>query len=125
MFHPQNLLPQDRRRCSLSRLPLIDHGLSGRADASGQGVLREAEPTSKGSKPLIVVGRNRRQGRRTRLLPAESAVVRGHERLSGGARGEPLGPAKHGLHGEVRVESAGPDSGPQRSDVDVDGLGQP
>jgi hypothetical protein len=124
MFQPQDLLPKDRRRRSLSRLPLIDHGLSGLANASGQGVLREAEPTAKGSKLLIVVGRNRRQRRRTRPLPAESPVVRDHELLGGCAGGQSSGPAKHGLHGKVRFESAGPDGSLQRADMNAEFLGQ-
>jgi hypothetical protein len=57
-------------------------------------------------------------------LPAESAVVRGHEFLGGGARGQSPRSAKHRLHGEVRRESAGPDGGLQRADVDVKLLGQ-
>ncbi len=124
MFQPQNLLPKDRRRCSLSRLPLIDHGLSGRADASGQSVRREAEPTAKGSKLLIVVGRNGRQGRRIRLLSAESAVVRGHELLRRGAGGQSSRPAKHGLHREVGLESSCSDGGLQRADVNAEFLSQ-
>jgi len=124
MFHPQDLLPKDRRRCSLPRLPLVHDGLSGRANASGQGVLRGAEPTAKGPKLLIVVGRNRRHGRRTRLLSAESAVVRGHELLGGCAGGQSSGPAKHGLYGKVRFESAGPDGSLQCPDMNAEFLGQ-
>ena len=117
-------MPEDGRRCSLPRLPLVHDGLSGRANASGQGVLREAGPTAKGPKLLIVVGRNRRQGRGTRLLSAESAVVRDHELLRRGAGGQPSGPAKHGLHGEVRFESAGPDGSLQCTDMNAEFLGQ-
>jgi len=103
---------------------LVQDGLSGRANASGQGVWREAEPTAKGSKLLIVVGRNRREGRRTRLLSAESAVMRDHELLRRGARGQSSRPAKHGLHGEVRLESSCSHGGLQCAHVDVEFVGK-
>jgi hypothetical protein len=117
-------LPEDRRRRSLSRFPLIDNGFAGGANAPGEAVLREAELATKAAEALIVVGRNRRQGRRARLLPAESAVVRDHELLRGGARDQPSRPAEHRLHGEVRFESAGPDGSLQRTDMNAEFLGQ-
>ena len=79
----------------------------------------QSEPTTKGPELLVEVLRDRWQGSGTNLLPAESAVVHGHELLGGGARGQSPRPAKHGLHGEVGRESAGPDGGLQRADVDV------
>jgi hypothetical protein len=51
-------------------------------------------------------------------------VVCGHEPLGGGPRGGSQGPAKHGHHSQVRLESARSDGGLQRSDMDVEFLGQ-
>ena len=95
---PFNTFPKYWRRLSLARLPLIDDGFSGRANASGQARLRESEPRTKGPKLLVVIVRDRRQGRWTHLLPSKPAVVRGHELLGGGPRGQSTGPAKHRLH---------------------------
>ena len=86
--------------------------------------MRESEPATKGPEQVVVVGRNRRQGSRTRLLSAESAVVRGHELLGGGARGQSPRLANHGVDREVRVESAGPDGGLQGAEMYVEFLGQ-
>jgi hypothetical protein len=102
----------------------MDDGLSGRAHASGQGVLREAEPTAKGPKLLVVVEWDCRQGRRTCLLPTESPVVRDHELLGGSAGGKSSGPAKHGPHGQMRFESAGSDGGLHCTDMNAAFLGR-
>lgn len=93
-FQPQDALPEDRRRCSLPRLPLVDDGFAGRANASGQAVLRESEPTTKGPELLFVFVRDRRQGRWTHLLPSEPSVVSGHEPLAGRPRDESDGTSK-------------------------------
>jgi hypothetical protein len=123
-LEPHGLLPEHRRWCSLSRLPLIDDGFASGADASGQAVLCESEPTTKSPQLLVVVVRDRDQRSRTNLLPAESAVVPGHELLSSEARGQSSGPTKHGLHGEVRVEPASSDGRLQRAKVNVQFFGQ-
>ena len=94
------------------------------ADAAGQAVLRESEPTTKRPQVLVVVVRNCRQGSRTDRLPAEPAVVRGHELRGSGACGQTPGPTKHGLHGELRRESACADGGLQCAHVHVKFLGQ-
>jgi hypothetical protein len=99
-------------------------GLASGADAAGQAILRQSEPTTKRPELLIVVVRDRWEWSRTDLLPAESPVMRGHELLGGRARGQSPGPTKHGLHGEVRRESAGPDGSLQRADVDVQLFGE-
>ena len=123
-LQPQDLLPEHRRWRSLPRLPLIDDRFASGADASGQAVLCESEPTTKRPQLLVVVVRDRRQGSWTDLLPGEAAVVESHESLGGRARGQTPRPARHGLDGEVRVEPAGADGGLQRADVDVEFLGQ-
>ena len=124
-LQPCDLLPQHGRWCSLPRLPLIDDSFASGADASGQAVLCESEPTTKIPQLTVVVVRDRWQGRRAGLLPAEPAVVRGHELLGGGAGGQTPGPTKHGLHGEVGRKSSRSDGGLQCADVDVEFLGQP
>ena len=43
-FEPQDALPQDRRRRSLPRLPLIDDRVAGGGDAPSQAGLRESKP---------------------------------------------------------------------------------
>lgn len=118
-----DLLPEHWRWRSL-RLPLADGGFAGGPDALGQAALREPEPTTKSPQLPVVVVRDRRPGSRTDLLPGEAAVVQSHESLGGRGRGQTPRMAKHGLHREVRVESAGPDGGLQRADVDVELLGQ-
>jgi hypothetical protein len=50
--------------------------------------------------------------------------VPSHALFAGGPRGESDGPTEGRLHREVRVESAGSDGGLQRSDVDVELVGQ-
>jgi hypothetical protein len=50
--------------------------------------------------------------------------MRGDEPFAGCPRGESEGPTEHRLHREVCVESAGSDGGLQRSDVDVQLVGQ-
>lgn len=102
----------------------VNDRLSSRADAPGQVTLRQPEPTTKSFEWLVVVVRDRRQGRRTWLLPAKPTVMSGHEPLGGRARHHSPRSAEHGLHGEVRVESAGPDGRLQRANVDVEFLGQ-
>ena len=76
------------------------------------------------ARSLVVIGWDGWQRSRADCLPAESAVVRVHELLGGGARGQSSGSTKHGQHGEVRRESSCSDGGPQRADVDVEFLGQ-
>jgi len=58
-------------------------------------------------------------------LPTELAVVRGHEPLGGSARGQAPRPAEHGLHREVRGESARSDGRLQGVHVNVEFMGQP
>jgi hypothetical protein len=50
--------------------------------------------------------------------------MRGDEPLAGRPRGESDGPTEHRLHREVCVESAGSNGGLQRSDVDMEFVGQ-
>jgi hypothetical protein len=50
--------------------------------------------------------------------------MRGDEPFAGRPRGESDGSTEHRLHQEVCVESAGSDGGLQRSDVDMEFVGQ-
>ncbi len=73
---------------------------------------------------LIVIVRDHWQGSETRFLPAELPIVGGHEPFGGGPRRKSLGPTEHRPHREVHVESARPDGGVQRSELDVELAGQ-
>jgi hypothetical protein len=123
-FQNQNPLPEDRRRYSLSRFPLIDDGLSGGTNRMGKGALSQSETTTQSSYVLIVVVRHDRQGKRANLLARESAVMTREKSFAGCTRGRANWSTECRSHTEVRIKSTCSCRGLQRSDVDAKLLGE-
>jgi hypothetical protein len=101
---------------------LVNDRLSSRANLSGQAGLRELQLTTEDPQPHMVVVRHLRQGRRTRWLPRESAVMDRHEPFASCSGGESDRPTEGRPHGEMRLQSSGPNCGLQGSDMDVEFL---
>jgi hypothetical protein len=120
-------LPEDRRRRSLSRFPLIDNGFAGRTDLDGQLLLAEAEPVPQGREDRRV---GRWHGRTTHgheppaaasigpSIPVRHEPFSGLPRCRGGEFPETGSRVERG--GETPVTSGGA-QGPH---VDMEFIGQ-